>query len=129
MGSGGRLYEGEKILLAYLLIFVNIVLMVAGQSLWKMGIEREGGFRLEHALSFLTSPWIVAGIALYGAATVIWLAVLSRLPLSVAYPLQSLAYVLGMFAAYYWFHEAIPPHRWVGVGIIVLGVFIISIEA
>ena len=100
--------------------------MVAGQSLWKIGLDRAGGMQLHNMFQLLTSPLIITGIMLYGAATIVWLAILSRLPLSVAYPLQSLAYVLGMFVAYYLFHETIPFHRWVGICVIIIGVFIVS---
>lgn len=112
--------------MVYVMFFLNVLLLVAGQSLWKVGLERMGGLQLNNILQVLFSPLILAGLVLYGIATILWLAVLSRLPLSVAYPLQSLAYVLGIFVAFYFFHEAIPLNRWIGVGIIVVGVSVLG---
>src|SRR5690625_4169302 len=97
----------------YLLVLLNIILMVAGQSLWKIGLERVGGFL--HLAHVLGSPYIWAGICLYGMATLVWLAVLAKLPLSLAYPLQSLAYVLGLLVAFYIFQEPVSFNRWIGV--------------
>lgn len=113
---------------AYVLLLLNIVLLLAGQALWKQGLEQAGGLQLGNALQVLFSPWILAGAALYAFATVVWLVVLSRLPLSTAYPLQSIAYVLGLFVAWLVFGEAIPPNRWIGAGIIIAGVAVISLK-
>ncbi|KKC48025.1 membrane protein [Paenibacillus sp. D9] len=114
--------------MAYLLLLFNILCLVAGQTIWKLGLDRTGGLGTDNLLQVLLSPLILAGIALYGIATVLWLAVLSRLPLSAAYPLQSLAYVLGLLLAWRLFGEAVPPNRWIGCGIIVAGVLVIGVK-
>jgi undecaprenyl phosphate-alpha-L-ara4N flippase subunit ArnE len=49
--------------------------------------------------------------------------ILKHYPFSVAYPITSFAYVFGMLAAFFIFKEAIPPTRWIGVVLIVAGVF------
>jgi multidrug transporter EmrE-like cation transporter len=54
------------------------------------------------------------------------LAVLSRLPLSVAYPLQALAYVLALIPAYFLFHESITLTKLAGVAVILLGVYLLA---
>jgi drug/metabolite transporter (DMT)-like permease len=113
---------------AYSLLLLNIMLLVAGQTVWKIGLDRLGGLHLNNAMQVLTSPWIVSGVFLYGLATLLWLAVLSRLPLSTAYPLQSLAYVFALLLAWLLFGEAVPPNRWIGTGIILAGVFVIGMK-
>jgi drug/metabolite transporter (DMT)-like permease len=113
---------------AYVLLLLNIVLLLAGQTLWKFGLERMGGIHLHNALSVMTSPLIMSGCVLYGVATVLWLAVLSRLPLSTAYPMQSLAYVFGLLLAWLLFGEAIPQNRWIGAGIILVGVSVVGVK-
>jgi len=113
---------------AYALLLLNIVLLVAGQTVWKIGLDRLGGLHLHNALQVAASPWIVSGILLYGLATLIWLAVLSRLPLSAAYPMQSLAYVFALLLAWLLFGEAVPPNRWIGTGIILAGVFVVGLK-
>lgn len=105
---------------------VNIILLVAGQTVWKIGLTKAGGLHSGNWTQVLISPYILTGIVMYGAATVLWLAVLSRLPLSVAYPLQSAAYVLGLLVAAWLFRETVPPHRWLGVAVIAAGIALVS---
>lgn len=114
--------------MAYVLLVLNILFLVAGQIVWKMGLNGQGGLQLNNILTVMLSPLILLGIALYGIATILWLFVLSRLPLSVAYPMQSLAYVLGLIVAWWIFGEAIPLNRWIGAGIIVAGVMVIGMK-
>ncbi|NMM54611.1 EamA family transporter [Paenibacillus aquistagni] len=114
--------------MVYGLLLLNILFLVAGQIVWKMGLAQQDGLQLHNLLSVLFSPLILLGIAFYGIATVLWLFVLSRLPLSIAYPLQSLAYVFGLLAALYLFGEVIPVNRWLGAGIIILGVMVITLK-
>jgi drug/metabolite transporter (DMT)-like permease len=110
----------------YVLLLLNILCLAAGQMVWKLGLDRTGGLGTGNIMQVLFSPLILAGIGLYGIATVLWLAVLSRLPLSMAYPLQSLAYVLGLVLAWRLFGEAIPLNRWIGCAVILAGVVMIS---
>lgn len=69
-----------------------------------------------------------SGLVMYGAATILWLFILSRVPLSVAYPVQSIAYVLAVFGAYFVFHEPLSPAKIIGVILIILGVSLIGIS-
>ena len=55
-----------------------------------------------------------------------WILGLSRVPVSVAYPLLSLGYVVNAIAAYYLFGEVLSATRWVGVGFIVVGVWLVA---
>lgn len=108
------------------LILFNVLLLTAGQILWKMGIDQAGGISQENFVRTVFSPLILAGLALYVIATAVWFVVLSRADLSYAYPLQSTAYVLGVLAAWFIFKEVIPPTRWAGVVVIIAGVALIS---
>jgi multidrug transporter EmrE-like cation transporter len=112
--------------MVYVLLVLNIILLVTGQTLWKIGLDRLGGMQLQNWIAVLLSPYIMGGIVLYGLATVLWLAVLSRLPLSLAYPLQSIAYIAGLLVAFYLFREAVPLNRWLGAGVIMAGIIILS---
>ena len=58
---------------------------------------------------------------LFGAASLLWMYIIKVFPFSVAYPMVSLSYVFGMFAAILFFHEQVSLMRWVGVMFIVLG--------
>jgi len=76
----------------------------------------------------LISPYIISGLILYGLATVLWLFILTKVPLSVAYPLQSIAYVLAVFGAHIFFQEEITLWKILGVSLIVAGVSSIGIS-
>lgn len=109
--------------MSYLLLLGNIVLLVTGQMLFKIGLGRSGGL---HWGKLVTSPAVIGGIALYGFATILWFAVLTKLPLSVAYPMQAFAYVLAMIPAYYMFGESITPTKLAGVAVILFGVYLLA---
>jgi drug/metabolite transporter (DMT)-like permease len=113
-------------MIVYAVLICNIVLLLLGQTVWKIGLDKLGGLRMDNLLHVLLSPYILSGIALYGLATVLWLWVLSRLPLSIAYPLQSLAFVFGIVIAYFVFHESVPLNRWIGAAIIVAGITVLN---
>lgn len=101
----------------YLVLGVNVLLLVTGQLLWKVGMSQGHGPLWRVALS----PAIWGGVGLYGLATLLWLFVLSRLPLAVAYPMQATAYVLGMVAARWLLGETVSTTSWIGGLMILLG--------
>ncbi|WP_139996879.1 MULTISPECIES: EamA family transporter [Paenibacillus] len=112
--------------MAYIVLFFNILLLVSGQLLWKTGMNKLDTSKGDSWMTLLWSPHIWSGLVLYGIATVLWLYVLKKLPLSLAYPLQSLAYVIALVAAVFIFHESVPFQRWVGVAIILVGVIVLA---
>lgn len=71
----------------YILIFINILLLLGGQILWKFGAAKMDTWNLVNIFNLMISPLIIGGIILYALATIVWLYILSKLPLSVAYPL------------------------------------------
>jgi len=77
----------------------------------------------------LTSPLVWLGLMLYGASAVLWLWVLSRLDVSVAYPLVSLGFVVTLALGVLWLGE---PFSWVrvaGCTLIVVGVSLLALDA
>ena len=58
-------------------------------------------------------------------AMLVWMYVLKHFPFSVAYPLLSISYIIGLLVAYFFFHEAVPLTRWIGVIIVMIGIFFI----
>jgi drug/metabolite transporter (DMT)-like permease len=112
----------------YLFLFGNILLLVAGQILFKIGLQQIGGVSVSNLWKTAFSLPIWLGLLLYVIATGLWFIVLSRMNLSLAYPLQSLAYVLGVAAAWGIFGEPIPTVRWIGVLVILAGVTLVAWE-
>ncbi|NLG83781.1 MAG: hypothetical protein GX493_04035 [Firmicutes bacterium] len=119
-----------------LLLFVSVLLGVGGQLTIKMGITRIGdlsGLFMASPWYFLTavakSPLILLGIGFYAVSMILWLLVLSRVDLSLAYPMLALGYVGILLASKFFLHEEIPALRWVGTGLIVIGVFLNALTA
>ncbi|NCX94301.1 MAG: 4-amino-4-deoxy-L-arabinose transferase, partial [Gammaproteobacteria bacterium] len=107
-------------------------LNVTAQLLLKQGSLRISHLSLSNShlvsMSFqlLSSPFILFGLLCYAISVVLWIIVLSRLPVSVAYPLTSLGYVLNALGAYYFFGEDLTLTRLLGILIIVGGVYLVA---
>lgn len=110
----------------FLLVAINVVLLVTGQVLWKIGIGNVTS--LKGVFMSLLSPYVISGIIIYGIATVLWLYILAKGKFSVVYPLQSTAYALGVFIAWIIFKETIPLTRWIGVVLIFAGATFIAMK-
>jgi drug/metabolite transporter (DMT)-like permease len=65
-------------------------------------------------------------LALYGAATLVWVAVLRHAPLSRIYPIMALSFVLTPLGGALILKEPISPSYWAGVGLILAGLMVIS---
>ncbi|GAB4121819.1 MAG: SMR family transporter [Sideroxydans sp.] len=119
-------------LVSFTLIFVGVMLNVAAQLLIKAGTNAVGHFEFvrENILPVgwkLMTEWhIVSALACYGVSVLVWILALSRVQVSIAYPLLSMGYVVNAVAAWYFFNEAFNASKVLGIGVIILGVIIIS---
>src|SRR5512144_348813 len=114
------------------LILTGVLLNAAAQLLLKAGTNTLG------IVSFSTADWfaqgvrvafnphILGGMFCYAFSLVVWIMALSRVPVSIAYPMLSIGYVVSAVAAYFLFGEALGVTRWLGIGFIVIGVWLIS---
>lgn len=100
-------------------VIVSALLNAAGQILFKAarGLHSEASL-----LSLFNHGEIWGGLAVYGLSSVCWLWVLARAPLSFAYPILALTFPIVVLASALFFAELILPLRWLGVGMIMLGV-------
>jgi drug/metabolite transporter (DMT)-like permease len=75
----------------------------------------------------LATEWhILVALCCYALSVVVWILALSRVPVSIAFPMLSMAYVVNAIAAYYLLGEPFSSTKLVGMGVIILGVIIIS---
>lgn len=115
--------------MTYLLLLVNIILLVLGQTLWKTGLAGlEVRFDPVSIVKLFLNPYIAGGLVIYAVATVVWLYVLSKSELSMIYPLQSLSYVIAAIIAVVLFKENIPLTRWAGIGLIMAGAYFVALK-
>ena len=116
--------------LAFLL--TGVLLNAAAQLLLKAGTNVLGVITLtranwlEMAWKMATQHFFVLGAACYAASLVVWIIGLSRVPVSIAYPMLSIGYIVNAVAAHYLFGEAVTTTRWLGIGFIVLGVWLVA---
>jgi len=115
------------------LVVFSILCGIGGQITLKMGMVQSGridGTALAHPVEIvvrvLSSPLVIGGLALYVLGAVAWLTVLSRVPLSLAYPNLALSYAFTPVLAWFLLGETVPSARWIGIGIICLGVLVVS---
>jgi multidrug transporter EmrE-like cation transporter len=116
----------------YSLILFGVLLNAMAQLLLKAGTNAVGHFEFASsnivpvATRVALEPHIVAGMTCYAISLVVWIMGLSRVEVSVAYPLLSLGYVIGALGAWAMFGEALNPARIAGIGVIIVGVFLIA---
>jgi drug/metabolite transporter (DMT)-like permease len=99
------------------------VAIAAGQILFKRVASQitpsAGGWWLIE-VARLPTMWVA--VALYAGATLLWVRILTTVPLSRAYPFVALAFVLVPAAGYVFFHEPITLRYALGTALIVIGV-------
>jgi multidrug transporter EmrE-like cation transporter len=116
----------------FALLLAGVLLNAAAQLLLKAGTNAVGRFEFSAAnavpvgLQLATQPHILGGIACYVVSVVVWIMALSRVEVSIAYPMLSIGYVVNAIAAWYLLGEAVTPMRLVGIGIIVVGVYVVA---
>ena len=119
-------------LVSFILIFVGVMLNAAAQILMKAGTNAVGHFEfsMENVLPIglkLATEWHIAtALFCYALSVVVWILALSRVPVSIAFPMLSMAYVVNAVAAWYLLGEAFSLTKVAGIGVIILGVIIIS---
>lgn len=106
------------------LCFLNTMLMVSGQMLFKIGSRGKDMGSVMGIIQTMFSPVIIAALCLYAGTTVLWLYILSKMNISEAYPIQALAFPIVLIFSAIVFKEVIPWNRWVGVVIIFVGVYV-----
>jgi multidrug transporter EmrE-like cation transporter len=116
----------------FLFILTGVMLNAGAQLLLKAGVRPLGAISVEWATLLPTAArvlmqWpIVAGLACYVVSVGVWIIGLSRVDVSLAYPMLSLGYVVNALAAWWLFGEALGPMRWGGMLLILAGVFVMS---
>jgi len=110
--------------LLILLTIFNSVLMVTGQTLWKLGATGKEVHSLGQLLRLFLSPYVIAGLTVYAFASVLWIYILNKGELSYVYPIQSTAFIFAIIIGTTIFKEAFTPTKVIGVLVICLGVFI-----
>ena len=114
------------------LILVAVLLGAAAQLFLKAGTNAIGhfDFHWENALpvgiKLAANPAILAGVGCSALSLALWIMALSRVPVSVAYPMVALGYLVNALGAWLWLGESLGAQKLVGIGFIILGVWLVA---
>jgi len=104
-----------------------------GQTFLRVGAQQIGEIN-DYGLASLfawfstavANPWMIAGTALNALCYGLLIAALSWTSATIVLPLSALEYGFAALLAVAWLGEVVPPIRWAGIGLVVLGVLLIG---
>jgi len=114
------------------LVLTGVFLNAIAQLLLKAGagsiadLEFKAGNALTIASRVAFNLPIIAGLGCYAVSVVVWILALSRVEVSIAYPMLSVGYVLNAVAAWWLFGESLGAMRVAGIGVIIIGVWLVA---
>ncbi|HTV50473.1 MAG TPA: SMR family transporter [Steroidobacteraceae bacterium] len=119
--------------ITWTLLLAGVLLNAAAQLLLKSAtrasgvlVADSGAVSWQAATRLLAAAPLWVGLCCYGVSVVLWLGALSRVPVSIAYPMLSIGYIVNAFAAALLFGEALSGAKLAGVALIVLGVLLLA---
>ncbi|MBI4189568.1 MAG: EamA family transporter [Betaproteobacteria bacterium] len=118
--------------ISFSLLMTGVLLNAGAQLLLKAGTNSVGMFEFSRdnilpvGWKLATEPYIAGGLGCYVISVVVWVLALSRVEVSIAYPMLSIGYVINALAAWYLFGEAVTLTRLAGIGIIIIGVYLVA---
>ncbi len=116
--------------MSYVYVAFTILLTVYGQLVIKWQVMGAGEFpdattdKLWFLAKLLVNPWVISGLAAALLAAISWMAAMTKLDLSHAYPFTSLAFVLVLIASALFLHEPVTGPKIAGIALICLGIVI-----
>lgn len=116
----------------FALLMTGVLLNAAAQLLLKAGTNAVGRFEFTAAnvlpvgMKLALEPHIAGGLACYVVSVAVWIVGLSRVPVSIAYPMLSVGYIVNALAAWYLFGESLTAQKLAGIAFIVCGVFLVA---
>lgn len=112
----------------------GVLLNAVAQLLLKAGASSAGQISVaagpavlwRTATGLAQHPAILVGLACYAVSVLVWIVALSRVEVSIAYPMLSIGYVVNALLAWWLFGEDVGVQRWLGIGVIVIGVVLVA---
>lgn len=117
---------------AFALVMTGVLLNAVAQLALKASVSDTGIIGLDmqslmtSAGSLVTNLWLWVGLICYGISVVVWILALSRVDVSIAYPMLSIGYIVNAVAASHLFNEPLGIGKVVGIGIIIVGVYVLA---
>ena len=117
---------------AFGLVMIGVLLNAIAQLALKASVSDTGIINLDmHSLlssagSLASNLWLWMGLICYAISVVVWILALSRVDVSIAYPMLSVGYIVNAIAASHLFNEPMGMSKVIGIGVIMLGVYILA---
>lgn len=115
--------------MVYVLAVISVILGAVGQFLLKIA---SNGLQTGHGLWQLGLSLInlkmISAITCFVTSMLMWIFVLRKMELSIAYPMVSLGYIFVMLLSFYFLQESIGLTKLVGTGMIVAGVIVLNMR-
>jgi drug/metabolite transporter (DMT)-like permease len=115
-----------------LMVLVPVLIGVVGQFFLKYGMNQIGELStnssviLVQYIKVFMNPYVFIGMVFYFLSALLWLMVISKVPLSTAYPLISMSYIIVLIGSSVFFKESVSLTQWSGVFIVMLGIVVLS---
>ncbi len=119
-------------LVSFCIILTGVMLNAAAQLALKASVKEMGAIGLNFSssttafLRLACEPFLWTGLVCYGISVIVWILALSRVDVSIAYPMLSMGYVVNAFFAWQLFGESMNLARIIGMGIVLLGVYVLA---
>lgn len=116
-------------MIIYILALISIIFGSAGQFLLKLaaGQIQTGESILKLGISLLNFR-LIGAVAFFATSMLMWVFVLRKMELSIAYPMVSLGYVFVMLLSYFFLQEQLSLPKLLGTGLIVAGVAVLNLK-
>ncbi|MBK9161555.1 MAG: EamA family transporter [Nitrosomonadales bacterium] len=118
--------------MSYFYIFMTIALTVYGQIAIKWQALKAGALpealpdKIAFLLHLLLNPWVISALAAAFLASVFWMAAMTKLQISHAYPFMGMTFIIVLLASGFFFQEPVTPLKMAGTALIFLGIVVAS---
>ena len=115
-----------------LLILSSVALNALAQLFVRQGMLKIGSVSLKigqmwnMCISFFSNLYLWGGMLCYAVSLVLWMVVLSKVNVSLAYPFSCVGFIITAILAYFFLNEPLTLQKCVGIAVICLGVIILT---
>lgn len=115
--------------IAHAVFLLSVFTTIAGQLLLKKAtssqrLSFDASNLVPSLMALATNPFLLAWVLFAGISAALWIYVLSRFELSLAFPVSTtLSYILILVLSWWLFGEQMTVMRWIGIGLMCVGIF------
>lgn len=97
------------------------------KTMLAVGMPGTGGLTIvSYLVNLVLTPWFMVGMTCYALSIGVWMLVLGKLEVSLAYPLLSIGYVIAAVIGYFYLGESLSVMRIAGITLICVGILVLA---